>query len=121
MPNIMRNSATSIMPRTGEIRGLCTLTAGSPAVGSLSGTNAQDRAQVSVTDNGTGTFALVVSDFKGPQGLGLGTGTALNSGYTVACSAASYSGNTATYNFTVANSNSQALSDTSFIFDLWAY
>ena len=121
MPNIMRNSATSILPRTGEIRGLCTLTSGTPTIGSMTGTNALDRALVSVTDGGTGTISIVVSDFRGPQGLGLGTGVALNTGYTVACSAASYSGNTATFNFATAYAPTAALTDVSFTFDLWAY
>lgn len=121
MPNTVRNSLTSILPVTHAVQGFVTFTSGVPAVGSLSGSNAIDRDQVSVTDTATGKASIVIENFRGPQGICLGIGTPVDSGYFVATSVGTYSGNTATIVFAISATGTNVLTDTNFTFQIWAY
>ncbi len=117
----MRNSLTSILPVTGWISGLVTSSGSAYTVSSLTGSNAIDRSQVSVTDGGTGLPSIVVTNFKGPQGVCLSSGNAIKSGVILASSLGTYSGNTVTVTFSTTSGDLYTLADETFLFTLTAF
>ena len=68
--SIQNNSFTQVMPNLGFVCGSITGAATTPAFTGVGGTIAA--GMISVTDNGTGDYSLVILDFKGPKGLAYG-------------------------------------------------
>lgn len=122
MSGIQNNSFTLFYPKAGFVAGKVTVTAGTPTLSNLSSGNSNTVAAglVTIADNGTGDFTISVKDFKGPSGYAIGTGSGKTLGTIVNPQDASYSGNTLSIEYLVADAAGVA-SDTDFNFVIWAY
>ena len=122
MSGIQNNSLTLFYPKAGVVAGTVTVTAGTPALGSLTSGPSTSVAYglVTIVDNGTGDFTISVKDFKGPMGLVLGFGNGATLGTILNPQVGTYSGNTASVQFLVADA-AAAASDTNFNFVILAF
>lgn len=117
---MQNNSFTLFYPIAGYVAGKVTVSGGTPSLGSLTGTNAIQRALVTIADNGTGDFTISVQDFYGQRGIVLGGGNGKVLGTIVNPQDGSYSGNTASVRFLISDAAAGA-SDTDFNFWMLAF
>lgn len=120
--SIQNNSFSLFYPNAGFVAGKVTVSGGTPTLGSLtSGTSSSvPYGLVTIADNGVGDFTISVKDFKGPRGIALGFGSGKTIGTIVNPQDYSYSSNTLSIQFLVADAAASA-SDTDFNFAIWAF
>jgi hypothetical protein len=114
---IQNNSFTQNFPNFGFVVGAITGAASTPAFAGLGGSVAS--GMISVTDNGTGDWTLVITDFKGPKGKAYGFANAGTLPNTVSVGGYSYSGNTLSIEFKCVDAAGSAADDTINV-QIWA-
>ena len=117
MPGITRNSFTQGFPQWGFVAGSITGAASTPAFTGIGSSLAA--GDISVTDNGTGDYSLVIANFQGNKGTAYGFGNAQTLGNFVCPVAYSYSGTTLTLRFKVSDAAGAAADDTINV-QVWA-
>lgn len=101
------------------IFGTVAVAGGTPSLSKLTG-DAVDQAQVSIEDTGAGDYNIVVANFKGPLGFAIGIGCGTTISTMINNTAATYSGDTATFTFKVEDDASSATDNAGFHFILVA-
>ena len=93
-----RNSLTNYLPYAGIVSGLATV-GSSPTVTLLPGVSSADDACVSITRGGVGVYTIVVTNFRGPNGVAVGSANSTLSGVLIAASTGSYTNSTMSMQF----------------------